>query len=158
MKPIEKLKPMPPTPEEEMCHCKRKGPILLRSALGPFPFYCMECNGEIPIEELQIDDCLAEEVAQWLAVHDSLFYLWLDSDEYEAWAKERLLDVKGKVNVEGLRIAREFDKQRETFFWFFQDTDDESYVAPKECPFCKKTLKQYGSKNFQICSSCKVAV
>jgi predicted nucleic acid-binding Zn ribbon protein len=154
MRPIEKLKPQPPTPAEELCQCKDNGPILLRSALTPFPLYCMECNGEIALEQLEIDDDLAEEIARWSSVHDALYRLWLDSGDYEKWAKERLMDLKGQVNYEGMKITKELNKQRETYYWVFRDSDDDKYVMSTECPICRNQLVLYGSKGNRVCDKC----
>jgi hypothetical protein len=118
----------------------------------------MSCNGEIPLQLLDISDELAEAIAGWVSVHDSLFRLWLDSGEYESWAKARLLDPRGGVNVTGRSLARELSKQRQTFFLYFQDTGKEGHTLPERCPFCDAKLEPSGDTGFQVCLSCQVAV
>lgn len=158
MKPIDKLKPAVATPEDEMCRCAGSGPIMLRSALAPFPVYCMRCNGEMPLEALALSDDLAERIAAWRSIHDALFRLWLHSGEYEEWAKARLLDTNGQVNVQGLALAKELNVQRPTFFWFFQDTGAEGGRPPQKCPFCGGALEDFENRNYRVCRICQVAL
>lgn len=158
MKPIDKLKPTGPTPVEEMCTCNGTGPIMLRSALGPFPVYCMSCNGEVPLETLTLSDELAEGIAYWRDIHDAMYVLWLSSGEYEDWARQKLLDPKGSINVQGMALARQLNDQRQTYFWYFSDTGLEDVPTPRACPFCGQQLEEYENRNYQVCQACQVAV
>lgn len=88
--PYWKLRPRPPTPEDEVCHCDKLQAVMLRDELGENPIYCLACNGEVFPEPIGFDERLAEEIAIWRSVHQSLYRLWLDSCEYEIWAAERL--------------------------------------------------------------------
>src|SRR3954453_14239909 len=93
-----KLHPPEPTPADEICDCPGAPPIKLMCALGYNPIQCLNCNGEIPPEMLDLNWGLIESVAYWRNVYDALDRLWLDSADYEEWAKAQLTDIAGRVN------------------------------------------------------------
>jgi hypothetical protein len=116
--PYWKLRPAPPTPDEEICHCAPCKQLMLRDSLGDNPLYCVACNGEVAPERIGFDDRLAEDIARWRSVHGALFLLWLDSGEYETWAVERLRDPNGSVNVEGRNIVRRLNEYVRAYYWW----------------------------------------
>jgi hypothetical protein len=77
-----RLRPAGPTPDDEICHCPAGTAVMLRDGLSDNPLFCVACNGEVPPERLGFDERFAEEIANWLSTHDSLYRLWLDSGEY----------------------------------------------------------------------------
>src|SRR5207249_2147529 len=91
--PYWKLKPPPPAPHDEVCSCAGQPAIVLRSALSYNPIACADCNLEVPPERLGFSEKLAEEIAFWRTFHDAFFHLWLDSAEFEQWARGQLSDV-----------------------------------------------------------------
>ena len=48
-------------------------------------------------------------------------YLWIDSGEFEAWAKAQLEDPASPVNTRGREAASKLDAHRRTYYWWFQD-------------------------------------
>ena len=127
----------------------------LEYALTEAPFFCIECNGQIFSNELEMSEELAGEIALWRTTYASLYHLWLDSGAYESFAKQALLDPKGEVNLEGIRLANELSSKRPTFYWFFSDADD----SPAEvCPLCKTALTPQSSGRFKICHKCKLTI
>ncbi len=43
-----KLRPTRPTPEDEICHCSGRPPLVLQYHLSPNPLACASCNREVP--------------------------------------------------------------------------------------------------------------
>ncbi|MEO7101202.1 MAG: hypothetical protein ABI162_17755 [Luteolibacter sp.] len=78
-----------------------------------------------------------DDVARVMATHGALFDLWLQSGEYEEWAKQRLIDPKGQVNVDGMAIARKLSVKWPCYYLWFYDTED---GAPERCPSCGEFL------------------
>ena len=68
---------------------------------------------------------------------DALYRLWLDSGEYEEYAKARLLEPNGQVNRDGLEVAQALCTRIPTRLWLFSDTDD---GEPTNCPVCHSKL------------------
>jgi hypothetical protein len=57
--PYFKLKPFPPTPEDELCRCASIKEINLAYKLGNNPLNCLKCNGEIPPERIALNPDVA---------------------------------------------------------------------------------------------------
>jgi len=143
--PYFKLRPMPPTPEDEICSCRDDPPIKLMSLalLSENPIHCLRCNLEVPPERLRLDQPLDDAVAHWNAVYGAIDSLELDSGPYEAWARLQLLDPASPPNVEGLAVARSLSQIRRCYFWFFQPNADDDYESPALCPMCHEPLRPY---------------
>lgn len=96
-----KLRPPTPTPEDEICACNSVTPVVLQSKLSPNPLSFARCNLEVPPERIGFDERLADFLASWRNFHDSFYSLWLDSGEFEEWAKGQLCDPVSAVNTRG---------------------------------------------------------
>lgn len=94
-----------------------------------------------------------ESVASWFSVASALYRLWLDSGEYEEYAKARLLDPNGQVNRDGLEVARTLSARIPTRLWFFRDTDD---GEPTHCPICRNELNTDVKWGTGTCLSCGI--
>ena len=149
-----KLRAPPPTPDDEICRCSELTAIMLRNSLGPCPFYCIECNGEVDPERVPIDSHMAEEVASWLSVEDALYRLWLDSGDYEEMAARALSDPSGAVNQNGRRLATSITARglRTYLWWFIADPD----VPPLDCPSCAGGLTDWPTRHFRSCERCRI--
>ncbi|HQR06364.1 MAG TPA: DUF2310 family Zn-ribbon-containing protein [Gemmatales bacterium] len=156
--PYWRLRPELPTPEDEICHCSQSNAVILRDGLSKNPLFCANCNGEVPPERLGFDAKFAEEIANWLWLYDSLYCLWLNSGEYELWAKARLLDSVGQVNVQGRKIVEKLSTITRTYYWWFDDSEGEEERRLKICPICTQTLEEYLNKNCRICEACRILV
>lgn len=128
--PYHKLKPGPSTPLDEMCSCSGNPPIKLMSALGPNPIHCMVCHGEVAPESIPLSPELAERVAAWNSVEDSLLRLWLDSDAYEMWAQGELENPDSPINRRGLDLRAELNSVRRCYYWI------DLKGVPPLCPIC----------------------
>ncbi len=115
-----KLEPPPPTPVDEVCRCADAPAIKLMSALTDNPVHCMNCNLEVPSDTLGISESLAESISSWRRVHDALYQLWLDSGDYESWARSQLLNFSGQVNRLGLQAQAELNKIRKSITCCFK--------------------------------------
>jgi len=92
-------------------------------------------------------------VASWSSVASALYQLWLDSGEYEQYAKLQLLDIEGQVNRDSLALAEMLSPKLPTKLWLFYDTDD---GIPVECPRCAKPLDTDVKWGTGECESCRI--
>jgi hypothetical protein len=81
--PFWKLRPVPPTPPEDLCSCTGLGAVVVQPHLTANPIVCLTCRGEVLPERIGIDGALAEKIAAWQSFHDAFYTLWLDSGEFE---------------------------------------------------------------------------
>jgi len=153
--PYFKLRPEPPTPVEGLCDCQRVAEIYLAHKLRSNPVYCLSCNGQIPPDKLGCGEQLAEDIASWNSVYGALYHLWLDSGEYETWARERLLDPKGQVNLRGMELVGLLDSIAKTYYLWFYESDES---APTTCPLCGAALTAREGCRFAMCENCRVIV
>ena len=151
--PYKRLRPQPATSPDEICACTEQPPVILRSVLSPNPIACFACNLEVPPERLGFPRQLAEAIAAWASFHDCFYLLWLDSAEFEEWAKAQLESPTSPVNRRGLGVASELNQHRKCYYWWFA-TCDESYVPPDSCLLCGGQLGS--SPRGRVCQSCRV--
>jgi hypothetical protein len=154
--PYWKLRPPSTTPDDELCWCTDGPPIVLQAHLSPNPIACLKCNGEVPPERVGFPTKLAEGIAYWRHLHDALYALWLDSSDYELWARRQLEDPSGRVNVLGLKIVQELNGYHHAFFWWFQDSGDETFAPLSRCPRCSASLAPHIGR--LVCESCRIVV
>ncbi|MCX4030338.1 DUF2310 family Zn-ribbon-containing protein [Endozoicomonas sp. SM1973] len=98
---------------------------------------------------------MCDSIARCFSVYGSLYRLWIDSGEYEEYAKKKLLDSKGEVNVLGMKLAKELSLQWPTYYWWFHDTDD---GKPTHCPCCGDQLNEEVFWGTGKCDNCRVIV
>jgi hypothetical protein len=151
--PYYKLRPEHPTPDDELCTCEKISDIYIAHKLGSNPIHCLNCDGEILPDKLAYDSHVAEEIASWNSVYGSLYRLWLDSGEYEQWARERLLDPGGQVTAQGLALAKRLGGIAKTYYYWFHDRDD---ILQQICPMCGKELTEKVKSRYLVCNSCLI--
>ena len=156
--PYFKLRPPLETPQDEICSCTEVKPIKLMVALGYNPIYCIDCNLEVAPESLGINEQLVELLARWRSLHDSIDRLWLDSGEYEGWAKEQLEDIHSPVNQRGLALRADIETVRRCYYWYFQDQSVDGYEPISRCPHCHQPMRLYSGGIFKqlICEDCSI--
>jgi hypothetical protein len=154
--PYWKLRPEGPTPPDEVCRCPGSPPIVLQDHLSSLPLACLRCNGEVPPERLGFPADLAEKVAFWRSFHRALYTLWLDSGEYEAWAREQLERKDAPVNVRGLGVVEQLNKYRRTYYWWFQGKNDLDFVSRPSCPRCGQDLLRVFDR--ELCEPCSIVL
>lgn len=140
-------------PKDEICSCTTAGPIKLMSALSRNPIHCLECNLEVMPETVPVPPELVEEIASWLSVCDALDRLWLDSAEYEEFAREQLEDINSAVNLRGRCVSSRLAQSRKCFYSWFQDQGSPLWVPPTNCPLCGSAFHVFKSA-WLICESC----
>jgi muconolactone delta-isomerase len=135
----------------ERCECASLESLVLVDLLTDNPIHCGACRREIDPERLQLTTEETEAIARWLSAASALYRLWLDSGEYENYAKARLSDPNGQVNVDGLTIARALSSKWPTRIWFFHDTED---GEPTHCPVCGRPLDKGVTWGIGCCDRC----
>jgi len=80
--------------------------------------------------------------------------LWLDSDQYEDWARAQLQDPHGQVNIVGLAIVEELNRYHRTYYWWFQDNTADGFTSISACPRCGGTLVQV--ERTAACELCSI--
>jgi hypothetical protein len=154
--PYWKLRPPPPTPGDELCSCAGSPPLMLQPHLSSNPLSCIACNLEVPPERVGFSAALAEELAFWQSFHNCFYHLWLDSGEFESWAKAQLSDPNSPVNKRGLELVSKLNSFRRAYFWWFQDTGAEDFQALSRCPACHGEFSQRHRRN--TCEQCSIVV
>jgi hypothetical protein len=153
-----KLTPPPQTPEVEICRCEGNRPIKLMASLSYNPLHCIDCNLEVAPESLALSVPLVEATAHWRDLYNAIDWLWLDSGEYEMWAKEQLVDIASPVNQRGIVLCRNLDAVRRCYYWYFQDQSVEGFKPITHCPNCHKPLATHSNGVFRqlICEQCTI--
>ena len=154
--PYSKLRPESATPLEEICQCSDRPPLVLQDHLSALPLACLRCKGEVPPERIGFSTELAERIAFWRNFHRAFITLWLDSAEYESWARKQLEDPTTPVNVRGLDVVEELNNYRRTYYWWFHDNKAESFEPPSDCPRCKRELQEFSG--LLVCNQCSIVV
>jgi hypothetical protein len=144
-----------PFTDIERCECDSVSGLLLVYLFTPNPIHCANCRKEIDPERLGLTAREVDEVAGCFGVYVSLYELWLDSGEYEAFAKAKLLDPQGQVNRAGMEIARRLSQKWPSYYWWFYDPDDGN---PTHCPSCRAALDENVRWGTGKCDKCRVVV
>jgi len=144
-----------PWTEIESCACETVEGLLLVDILTDNPIHCRTCKNEVDPERLQLTAKEVEAVAHWFSVKSALNRLWLDSGDYETYAKTQLSDPRGQVNREGLALARLLSARLPTRLWLFHDPED---PEPKQCPLCGETLETNVRWGFGECPRCPILI
>ena len=139
----------------EACECDAVEGLLLIDLLTDNPLHCDKCKREVDPERLTLTVEETELVARWFGAASALYRLWLDSGQYEAYAKAQLTDPNGQINRVGLGVARQLSTRIPTRLWFFRDTDDEE---PTRCPVCDSALDTEVRWGVGRCPRCPVLV
>jgi len=143
----------------DSCECAEVTGLVLFDCLTDNPIHCARCKNEVDPERLGLSVEEVESVARWHSVARSLYRLWLDSGEYENYAKARLLDLSGQVNQDGMKIARMLSCRLPTWFWLFRDADgDLDYQEAVNCPICMKPLNKDVAYGMGKCLECHILV
>lgn len=151
---LERLQLKETPPADETCSCSAQPPFHLRYAFSEFPLYCTDCNGQISPSTLQLSEDLAAEIVSWRTVYAALFGLWLDSSDYETFARTALLDPVGDVNRRGLKLAARLSEQHPTYYWWFRDDSDS---PAEQCPVCCGPMADHSTRHFRFCDSCRIS-
>jgi len=147
---------MNPNPEKT-CHCSSVVPVILQGSLQESSLNCMQCKNPVSLEDTNVSDKLADAIKKWGQLYSSLFTLWHGSVEYREWAKQKLLDDIGSINLEGLKLAQQYNRVRKTYYWMFQNNSDKNYVQPQHCPYCGESMVPILENDFKVCHSCMIA-
>jgi hypothetical protein len=142
-----------PNAEIESCSCQSITGLLLVDLMSDNPIHCAVCRREVDPERIKLTASETEAIAHWYGAASALYRLWLDSGEYEAYAKERLLDPKGQTNRVGRELAIAMSVHHPTQFWFFHDTDD---GEPSHCPVCGDLLDMKVKWGTGMCRPCHI--
>jgi len=144
-----------PCTDDHQCGCAAVDKLLLVHIMTASPVRCFACKGYVDPERLELTLQQVDAVASWDRVFGALYRLWLDSAEYEVWAKHQLLQSKGRVNVLGMEARDWLAQSRPTLYWWFHDTDD---ALPVACPWCAGLLSATERHGSRQCNTCSIVV
>ena len=147
-------------PADEFCSCKGRPAVKLMPVLRPNPIACMVCNLEVRPDDLDLPTRLIDNISDWGRLYDSIYSLWLDSREYEAWAEHELLDLRSAVNVRGRELCSELSRVVSSYYWWFHDESNVGYLPPQECPLCGSRLVAFPARAVPtlICEESRLAL
>ena len=154
--PYWKLRPPPPTPDDELCSCSDSPPIMLQAHLASNPLSCIACNLEVPPERIGFSNAFAEKLAFWQSFHDCFYLLWLDSGEFESWAKAQLEDPRSPVNKRGLALVSDLNRLHRAYYSWFEDSGSEDFQSLSGCPACHNELSE--QHNLCTCEKCSIVI
>lgn len=152
---VESYNKLRPWTDIESCECKTVNGLFLVDILSDNPIHCDFCRREVDPERIALTAEETDVVAGWFGKENALYTLWLDSGEYEDYAKARLIDVTGQVNKDGLAAAELLSKRIPTRLWLFHDTDD---GEPTNCPVCGLPLDLDVKWGTGKCRTCRVQI
>ena len=144
-----------PWTDIEACKCARVHGLFLLDMLTDNPLHCDTCRREVDPERLQLSPEETNSVADWLSAATSLYRLWLDSGEYESYAKSCLTNPESQINRRGREIAQTLSQRKPTQLWFFHDTDD---GEPVTCPVCSNPLDTEVQWGTGQCAPCHIHI
>ncbi len=139
----------------EECRCASIRCLYLVYTLSENPVCCGDCRGEVSLERLSLSSDELESLRNCFNVFGSLYKLWLDSGEYEEYAKERLLDSSGQVNLHGMRLAKKISSHILVYYWWFWDSED---GVPDRCPSCQGNLDYNITWAEGKCDCCHIVI
>jgi hypothetical protein len=151
-----KLRPAGPTPNDALCACSSLPAIVLQPRLSANPLACFACYLEVAPERLALSAEAVQSVAFWQSFHDCFYRLWLDSSEFEQWARSELENPNSVVHTRGLKLVSELQQYRRAYYWWFQDTGHEGFVPLDHCPRCLARLTSRLGK--AVCEPCSIVV
>ena len=155
--PYFRLKAPPPPADDEYCACADAPPLVLQGRLAPNPLACLACNGEVRPESVPVPLDIVDDVASWRDLHDSLYNLWLDSGEFEAWARDQLTSSASPVHGRALALIAKLTPHRSTYDWWFTDDRAKAGQPPlPACPRCRGELTAHART--RICTLCHIVV
>lgn len=143
--------------QDNICRCSKDEPAILNGSLQVSPLICMQCKQPILLNDAIITNELKHAILKWAKTYNSLFNLWFDTIEYREWAKQKLLDEIGSINLEGLELSQQYNAVRKTYYWMFQDNSNKDYVQPQHCPFCGASMLAILKNDFKVCHDCRIA-
>jgi predicted nucleic acid-binding Zn ribbon protein len=147
-----------PIPQDELCSCSPNPPVKLMSALGNHPIHCVNCNLAVPLERLALTESLVNTLVHWQRLYNAIDLLWLDSGEYEEWARQQLSDIHSYINRLGRKAQQELNPIYRCYYWYFQDESASDYTPFIACPVCGQRLQDYPNGIFKqrICEACGI--
>jgi hypothetical protein len=116
---------------------------------------CLACGGEVSPESLSLPAELAEDLGEWAWFYEAIHALWLDSGEYEDFARAALEDFSAPANQRGYALAQKLNTLVSCHYFAFQDIGDD-YVAPTACPRCHAPLVPM--MKWISCQPCRIVI
>lgn len=151
--------PSAPAPSEERCSCEDDQAMRLTFTFGWNPVHCLSCGREVQLKRLAVDsDQTIRLIAYWRDLYGAVYRLWLDSNEYEEWAKAELCNIRSRINALGREVQRMLSLNHRCYYWFFQDEASEDHRPATTCPGCGRPLdvRQIGSCTLLVCEGCSL--
>ncbi len=151
-----RLRPMRATPADELCHCAGTPDLMPQEHLSANPIACFDCAREVPPERIGYPSALAEQLARWRSFQYCVYYLWLDSAEFEAFARAALEDPHSVLNPRSFAMVRALNDVRRTYLYWFQHIGKADFVRLTHCPNCTQRLTLDTAR--WVCQPCAITV
>ncbi|MHC4663881.1 MAG: DUF2310 family Zn-ribbon-containing protein [Planctomycetota bacterium] len=136
------------------CRCPIRGPFKITLTHDDTPCICLECEGAIPLNELEIPENYRRELVAWHREFRLVHALWREAGVYSAWARQELHDVNSPINESG-RILVKGMPEHYTVYYVVELGENPN---PKKCIRCGKELSRLTGHETAgaACSECSL--
>jgi hypothetical protein len=140
------------------CRCAGTSPLRLMWALDPDVVWCIRCNAPVKRATHFFRPAAKNSLGRWKAEFESIYRLWLESGDYESWARRQLTSLAAPINRTGLKLVRANSKLdgRKLYYYFDQFLDRP--VRARKCPACGGALNIVQGRSLGLCSRCLLAI
>ena len=139
--------------KQEKCKCKTNHPIVLQYDFSSRPFACANCNLDVDLVMLNIDEPWSKKVGQWMTNYSMAYLQWLNSDELAS----ELTNPTSSLNELGFVLVTHFNAQYPMYYWWHL-----AFGEPiTKCPKCQSDMMWVLNKytgNHQVCGKCRLLV
>ena len=104
----------------ELCECPGPTALKLIAALSSDPLHLRDVQPGRPVDRLELEDGLRDDLRCWGALVSALDYVWVASGDYELSALHELSDVESAINRRGLALRPRVDGDSEVCYSFFR--------------------------------------
>jgi hypothetical protein len=118
------------------------------------PCVCLECDGLISLESLEIPENHRMELIAWHREFNAVHTLLYESGVYLTWARQELHDITSPINESGIILSAGLAEAFPVYYAF--DPDNEP--PPVNCPRCSgeiEPLPGYETAG-PVCKACGI--
>ncbi len=139
--------------KQEKCKCEKNHPIVLQYDFSSLPFACANCNLDVDLGRLDIDDQWRKKVGQWMTKYRMAYLQWLDLDELPP----ELANPAGTLHELGFELVTHFNAQYPMYYWWHLDTAEQGNRCPKCQSDMMRVRNEYTGSHL-VCNTCRLLV